>query len=116
MSSAAKKNRREDRLHAHFADAREDAMKLAAESVRVVYVRCTRSGYYASFEPGANPLMEYRPERLPSNQLCRLAREGWRTTRWPGTHDQCPGCGRIVYTRKDGTCAPHLPPRRGPRE
>lgn len=45
---------------------------------------------------------------------CPLGNEGWRTTRWPGTRDQCPGCGRIVYTRADGTCRPHTKPTRLP--
>lgn len=43
-------------------------------------------------------------------EQCPLGKEGWRTTRWPGSRDQCPGCGRIVYTKADGTCAPHLKP------
>lgn len=48
-----------------------------------------------------------------TEKLCPLWREGWRTTHWPGTRDQCPGCGRIVYTREDGTCRPHDKPKRG---
>jgi len=43
-------------------------------------------------------------------ELCSLGKEGWRTTRFPGSRDQCPGCGRIVYTRADGTCVPHHKP------
>lgn len=34
------------------------------------------------------------------------------TGRMPGTRDQCEECGRIVYTRMDGTVAPHDAPGR----
>jgi len=49
----------------------------------------------------------YHKEERSNGKPCPLGREGWRTTRWPGTQDQCPGCGRTVYTRADGTCRPH---------
>lgn len=49
-------------------------------------------------------------------QTCPLHKQGWRTTRWPGTRDQCPACGRIVYTRADGTCRPHDKPGARPKK
>lgn len=57
-----------------------------------------------------------RAQREQQRVQCPLAREGWRTTRWPGSRDQCPGCGRIVYTRADGTCRPHTRPTRAPNQ
>ena len=36
---------------------------------------------------------------------------GRRSTNWPGTHDSCEGCGRVVLTRsRDNTYSKHNVP------
>jgi len=100
----------EPRIRGHLADAREDAIRLAQENHTIAYVRCVRSGYFASLECGRNPIATFDPARLPALPVCSLEKRGWLTGLAPKSHGgKCRGCGRKVYTKSDGTCTPHAP-------
>lgn len=102
------------RVRAHLDEARQDARDLAQRSGRVAYVRLRVAGYYASLDPGPNPILWLDPARLPALPVCPLAGTGWRVPPTTARRIVCPGCGRRIGMRGDGTCRPHEPLRRKP--
>jgi len=104
-------------MREHIGDARGDAIRLAQETGQRAYVRCNRlAGYYASLEPGRNPMAAFDPARLPALPVCALVERGWLVG-GARRRAECPVCGRRIRVRADGTTPPHRPkqPQRGDR-
>jgi len=100
---------RHPKMHAHISDAREDAIRLAQETGCRTYVRCDAPwGYFASLDPGRNPITTFDPERLPALPVCALAEQGWLVG-GARRRTECPACGRRIRVKADGTCTPHRP-------
>jgi hypothetical protein len=99
-----------------IGQARGDAQRLANRTGSPAYLRChvacalgELSGYFASPEPGPQPMATLRPDG--KHAPCGLSGQLAVTGPW-GARVKCAACGRSIYVSVKGVVEEHRPPLR----